>query len=1265
MNNLKLAFSAIFKEEYLDRLILRNEEFRKLFQNMNKFLIENFKFFEVFGKSLQKISYSLEDYIKKYTPDDKNCYFLAKTFSNTLNTFGEDSSKLFHSLSSDINNTLTGVIDCVSMNRRNHLDLLAFTLTSYNNLEMEYLKILAKYKTYSREADDSLLNYHESLKEAKTIYNLSIMNRSLSKVQKIVTKTMKYESKLKSSISQLNSKRKELAGVIIESMTNFKSCYKFCLAKFFEISKKNFDALSSFMSLFSQTLQQKKEMIRKLEVPENLLPNPEEFKFASQNIDNELFTENKEKLKLSTKELRKQTSMIKPSKWPDFLENPDKVSDINVLDYYDWIQTYMEKFFQTCMERRKILKHVKKGVKDLADEHEIISKSLLKNIKNVTVTASWNTFGEQLFAISQGFGQLFDIIIKKMFGFSNFTQIKVGVFESVLMDIEKNIKISYSTALQTLKDHGNVRNPLLKMQSSRSNKKTQSEIAMSARKSMNETANNLKAIIEEMNKEEQKRIEFIKENLIMVFSQMEYYFEEIFDYLKLQNEKYFQEMNSTFQQETESLFYKLIFSDSKMNELFKSKYNDIILIERDNDIEFNREFDPDSNPLYLKIIQVNDKSQNNNTTLNNDKSKNPEKDAPLDAPLSNRGSIQKLELKKESQGKIDLGTQKSLSQESFIKDPNQRPENQKEEQRLNSVNSLQKSNENLDESEKKASISNFDSPMLRRKSLESNENFSQGLMEDLSHSVRFKSIKPVKCDEVLENNNEASSDLEKKNQGNNDFEFTKSPKKKKSTYSFFRNKFGLTQGEMIYSVFSCALSDKMLVQGKMFISNKKIGFHSYFNKHTFIGETKMIIPKNDIIRIEKRINALIFDNSIAIITPRGELFFTSFVFRDKAYISIIKSIKPPEQRDLASILNENNQHNNFRIKKNSIDNLNNLEEKKEIMPFNQSPSNNIQANPVPAEFIIDQALLKKLEGRARLVKEVAPKDDFFTDQEFKIKVPSFIQRVEDVYRILFSNDTIRFRGKDYHGFWEYLKVVKSEDIEFSMTPLEPHPPNFYKNSENPDELVSYPYFSERKVVFTHPVRNTGIPFMPKTCPVKDLQKIYWISNTEFRMVGDVKSEKIPYADCFYICVMYIVRQLEDKTIEIICKFRVVWVKSTVLKGTIEKRVTAETVEVTNAIVLPSFIEFLKSVYPSNEYQSKFAIVKKGDNENAGNKEGVLVAAQNRNEEQIEELTTKIEECKKEITALQGKTQRNQNIIIVFVGIYSLHMLYQLISYFLI
>ena len=69
------------------------------------------------------------------------------------------------------------------------------------------------------------------------------------------------------------------------------------------------------------------------------------------------------------------------------------------------------------------------------------------------------------------------------------------------------------------------------------------------------------------------------------------------------------------------------------------------------------------------------------------------------------------------------------------------------------------------------------------------------------------------------------------------------------------------------------------------MTSKRLCFHSYFNDKTIFGkETKFLIPISSISRLEKKYNAMVFDNSIAIITKsEKEIFFTSFVYRDAAF----------------------------------------------------------------------------------------------------------------------------------------------------------------------------------------------------------------------------------------------------------------------------------------------------------------------------------------------------------------------------------------------
>ena len=63
----------------------------------------------------------------------------------------------------------------------------------------------------------------------------------------------------------------------------------------------------------------------------------------------------------------------------------------------------------------------------------------------------------------------------------------------------------------------------------------------------------------------------------------------------------------------------------------------------------------------------------------------------------------------------------------------------------------------------------------------------------------------------------------------------------------------MEEGEKFKHTFKCALYDKILLQGKLFVTNQRLCFHSYFNTgNLFFGSTFLQIPKKDIVKAEKR-----------------------------------------------------------------------------------------------------------------------------------------------------------------------------------------------------------------------------------------------------------------------------------------------------------------------------------------------------------------------------------------------------------------------------
>ena len=97
-----------------------------------------------------------------------------------------------------------------------------------------------------------------------------------------------------------------------------------------------------------------------------------------------------------------------------------------------------------------------------------------------------------------------------------------------------------------------------------------------------------------------------------------------------------------------------------------------------------------------------------------------------------------------------------------------------------------------------------------------------------------------------------------------------------------KNEDEFEKDENIIDDFNCALKDKILLQGKFFITNKRIWFRSLFNASTLFGKTTIMIPLRDIISIEKKVY-LALDNSIVVTTEKVSYFFTNYLSRDNCF----------------------------------------------------------------------------------------------------------------------------------------------------------------------------------------------------------------------------------------------------------------------------------------------------------------------------------------------------------------------------------------------
>lgn len=91
--------------------------------------------------------------------------------------------------------------------------------------------------------------------------------------------------------------------------------------------------------------------------------------------------------------------------------------------------------------------------------------------------------------------------------------------------------------------------------------------------------------------------------------------------------------------------------------------------------------------------------------------------------------------------------------------------------------------------------------------------------------------------------------------------------------------------ELLKQSFTCALQKELLYQGKLYISENWIGFHS----KVFGKDTKIIIPVVSVVMMKKTRTALLVPNALVISTATERYIFGSLLSRDTTF-KLLKSV---------------------------------------------------------------------------------------------------------------------------------------------------------------------------------------------------------------------------------------------------------------------------------------------------------------------------------------------------------------------------------------
>eukprot|EP00898_Chlorokybus_atmophyticus_P004158 jgi/Chlat1/4743/Chrsp308S00816 len=94
--------------------------------------------------------------------------------------------------------------------------------------------------------------------------------------------------------------------------------------------------------------------------------------------------------------------------------------------------------------------------------------------------------------------------------------------------------------------------------------------------------------------------------------------------------------------------------------------------------------------------------------------------------------------------------------------------------------------------------------------------------------------------------------------------------------------FGIEPGEALVEDFACALSSRILLQGRLYLFSE----HACFYSNIFGYETNIKIPFRDITAIKKAKLSYVFPNAIEVHAFGKKRLFASFLFRHEAYNSL-------------------------------------------------------------------------------------------------------------------------------------------------------------------------------------------------------------------------------------------------------------------------------------------------------------------------------------------------------------------------------------------
>ncbi|ODV64050.1 GRAM and VASt domain-containing protein ASCRUDRAFT_73763 [Ascoidea rubescens DSM 1968] len=359
----------------------------------------------------------------------------------------------------------------------------------------------------------------------------------------------------------------------------------------------------------------------------------------------------------------------------------------------------------------------------------------------------------------------------------------------------------------------------------------------------------------------------------------------------------------------------------------------------------------------------------------------------------------------------------------------------------------------------------------------------------------------------------------------------------------------LPPNERLLEDYVCALSKEIIIQGKMYISER----HISFNSNLFGFVTNLSIPFSEILQIEKKSTALLFPNGMVITTLHARYIFASFLQRDGAFDFITSvwnqvlkknpnrvSFQNQEYSDMGEISgDEENQgsDNNNLARINSDSNINDefidgngyeseISSDEDMITDDDEENNNQSLNKASNSDSLNSTSFNGLPLVGPLTHQ--PTTNRYTKQngDTQITNTEFNAPVGTIYSLLFGDDTT------------YLKniLVKGKNFEFSPIPA---------MSKNPETNSK-----ERKYNYIKPLGGAIGPKQTR-CNITETVEKFEPDNL-IQVLQATQSPDVPNGSVFTVKTRFYLNWAPNNKTNMLVITFIEWTGKSWIKGAIEK-----------------------------------------------------------------------------------------------------------------